>query len=112
MRAAMELARRLGGAKPEFARTLFHELDESFAVHLLDRERKLLRVELADRLGDSQLCLAALEPFETAPLWLRNLLEARAECYSRTEPASRRAARAARDLADFLGAQPQPLAGR
>ena len=110
MRAALALARRLAEAADENGvRLLLAELAEPFAVHLLDRERQLLRIELAARLPETAPCLEALAPFAATPLWQREVLEARARCTARTEPGGRRARQAARDLRDFLAAEPRPL---
>ncbi len=111
MRAALALARRLAAADRAAARALFDELSEPFAVHLLDRERQLLRLDLAGLLAAPELCVAALEPFAVTPLWERGFLETRARCYVAAEPSSRRAELARRDLDAFLDGEPQPLAG-
>ncbi len=110
MAASLDLALRLASADPDAARILDDELAEPFAVHLLDRKRQLLRVALADQVADAARCWRALAPFESAPLWERPLLEARARCYARSGE-SALARRAARDLETFIAAEPRPLEG-
>jgi spermidine synthase len=109
MLASLDLALRLADADAGAAPALFDGLAEPFAVHLLDRQRLLLRVVLADQAGDGARCRQALTPFEPAPLWERSLLEARQRCYTRWGPDGALARRAAGDLAEFLAAEPLPL---
>jgi hypothetical protein len=109
MAASLELGKRLAAQSPDAARAVFDALEEPFAVHLLDRQRLLLRVELADTLHDGERCRRALAPFTKTPLWQEDLLAARERCYVLAAPGSAMARQAAADLRDFEAAEPRPL---
>jgi spermidine synthase len=112
MAASLELGKRLASQSPDAARAVFDALEEPFAVHLLDRQRLLLRVALADTLADAGRCQKALAPFIETPLWQKDLLAARARCYALAAPTSALARQAVADLRDFEAAEPRPLEER
>jgi spermidine synthase len=102
MRRALALASE-AGREPAAARALLPALEQPFAVHLLDGTRRVTALELAQRTGDAS-CVAILHSLEPYPIWEEPILRQRAACYARAgDPL---AARAADDLAMFLGVQP------
>jgi predicted membrane-bound spermidine synthase len=97
---AIEVARRdrAAGARLEAA------VREPFAVRLLDADRARTRVDLALAADAPRLCGAAFAALEPHPPWRRDILSERLRCYAAT--GSPLAARARRDLEEFLAAEP------
>ena len=88
------------------ARRLLAAFSEPFAVGLFERRRSLIRLQLADRAG-GDACRAAFRALEPHPLWEKELLRKRAQCYLRTgDPLARPAIR---DLQWFLEHRPPTL---
>jgi hypothetical protein len=105
MRRALALASEIG-SEPSAARALLPALERPFAVHLLEGTRRVTALELTQRTGDAS-CVAVLHAFEPYPIWEEPILRQRARCYARAgDPL---AARAAEDLAAFLGTQPPSI---
>src|SRR6185436_11150195 len=76
----LELASRLGHEAPAPAGRLFTDLDRPFPVEMFHFSRLSARVNLSRMLPDRRSCVAALVPFEPAPLWEEGFLSYRHEC--------------------------------
>ncbi|HYG65154.1 MAG TPA: fused MFS/spermidine synthase, partial [Thermoanaerobaculia bacterium] len=98
---------RRGQGDPETARILFSELEQPFAVNLLNEGRQQLRVDLSRVLGRSEDCIGALAPFEPDVPWEEGFLRQRYRCYRLAN--HRLEGRAGRDLEAFLDAAPPSL---
>ncbi|HVS13237.1 MAG TPA: fused MFS/spermidine synthase [Thermoanaerobaculia bacterium] len=113
---ALRAAPPVAAADPAAGRELFRVLGAPFAVRLLDDERRVMRTEVAVAVAFEELCAEAFGALEPLPPWNGNLLARRLECYEAV--GSPLAARARRDLGDFLEAAgpvlapPPPASGR
>ncbi len=92
---------------PQLGERFFAALGEPFACRHLERDRLLLRVRLAGKLGSTELCVEAFAAFEPDPVWERAFLEGRLDCYERA--GHPRAGAARDDLDDYAAAAPPEL---
>ncbi|MCG8456596.1 MAG: spermidine synthase [Holophagales bacterium] len=99
-RRGFDLAQELAATNPSYARRLYDQLGEPFAVYVLDIERLKRRVEMALASRDPALCAEALESFEPHVEWSKTFLRGRMRCYQATGHPL--AARAEVDLGRFL----------
>ncbi|MFY9825599.1 MAG: hypothetical protein WAM82_29770, partial [Thermoanaerobaculia bacterium] len=90
------------------AARLFAALEKPFAVRMFDGERRLTRVWLSRELEGPARCAEALAALEPHVPWDELSLANRYECYQKV--GSPLAAKAGRDLEDFLAAAPMKLA--
>ena len=97
-------------ADPAVGLELFHALAKPWAAGLFDFPRLQLRMDLARTLRRPDLCVETLVPFEPHVPWDRSFLTHRADCYRSFDHPL--AARAARELEEFLAAAPPELAER
>ena len=81
MRPALALDDEIADADPAAARRLFELLAKPFAGYRFEHQRTLLRLMVAESLGQERVleALAALEP---NPPWMEELLKLRAETYA------------------------------
>lgn len=75
-------------------------LREPFAVHHLDTARLLVRINLAMGVRSAPMCVDAFEPFRAHPLWKRDHLVQRVQCYAMAKHPLLGQAEA--DLAQFI----------
>ena len=112
MSRALDLPLLVGRHDPALARKLHQAISQPFSVRMLDEQRELTLLGLAsviDQGSCSALTLEALKPFEPDIPWYPAFLQNRAACYERAHHPL--AARARKDLEDYLKGSPQPLAG-
>lgn len=96
-------------ATGEFGTRLYRALEKPFSVHAFDAERRntLVTIALVDKAGFSDYSRNALASFEPDVPWNREFLQLRRDCYQAlSDP---RAAKANRELAQFLEAESPPL---
>ncbi|HEV7785956.1 MAG TPA: fused MFS/spermidine synthase, partial [Thermoanaerobaculia bacterium] len=87
---------------------LFAALEKPFAVRMFDGQRRITRVWLSRELEGPPRCAEALAALEPHVPWDERSLANRYECYR--QAGSPLAARAGKDLEDFLAAAPSKLA--
>ncbi|HEX5759373.1 MAG TPA: fused MFS/spermidine synthase [Thermoanaerobaculia bacterium] len=104
---ALQLALPVAQVEPAVGLALYRELARPFAAGLYGLPSLRLRIDLARALRRPELCVEALAPFEPHVPWERDFLAHRADCYRRRDHPL--AARAERDLADFLDDDPPQL---
>lgn len=104
---ALTLAEEISGRHPGFGTALFAQLEEPFAVRLLEEPRWRTRLAIARRLGDAERCAQALAPFEPNIPWEGRFLLDRYRCYHQAEHALESTAEA--DLTRFLDQAPPRL---
>jgi hypothetical protein len=90
------------------AARLYDGMEKPFAVRMFDRERRLSRIWLSRELDGPPRCAEALAALEPDIPWDELTLTFRDECYRQVK--SPLAARAGKDLAEFLAAAPPKLA--
>jgi spermidine synthase len=109
---SFDVAHDLASRDPSgaFAKQLYHALEQPFSVYAADGSRRktlALIAVLADNGGFSEYTRKAVASFEPHVPWDLQFLEVRRNCYQALgDP---RAAKADRELSQFLTAQPQPL---
>jgi spermidine synthase len=103
-RLVLPLARR----DRNLAARLFAALGKPFAVRMFDGQRRLTRVWLTRELGARAGCAEAIAALEPHVPWDELFLADRYECYQQV--GSPLAAKAGKDLEDFLAAAPPKLA--
>jgi spermidine synthase len=97
----------LASKDPDAAARLDAALSQPFAVAILNDERNLVRLEVATRLDASRYA-AVIEEMEPNVPWRTPILQQRAHAYEAT--GHRLAARAKKELAEFLRREPPPFA--
>lgn len=108
--AALGLARDLGARDRAAGGRLYRALEQPFAVHMLESERRQCRIWLARRVDFPALCAPTFTIFEPHPPWIQAFLEERAACYRATRHPL--ADRADADLEDFGANLPPALLER
>jgi spermidine synthase len=106
LEAALQRMVQLAEREPRLAPTLFQAIGEPFAVYHLESRRKLSRYFIAQHVNDAAR-LEALADLEPNVPWNAEFLQARLSVYERT--ANPRAAKARRDLNEFLSWMPEPF---
>jgi spermidine synthase len=104
MNHALETAKELAQRHPPSVPALRRSLSEPFAGSMLDEARNEALLMLARSQELDASCADVLRPFEPYFPWILDLLAWRAQCYDLIHHAE--AARAARELKEFTGAQP------
>ncbi len=99
--------RLLAQREPSLGRRLYAQLEQPFAGYALQLKREKARLAMAHMLDWHGLCQKALQPYEQHPMWQRNFLVDRYECYEATKDPLREEAQAA--LRTFLDDEPPPL---
>jgi predicted membrane-bound spermidine synthase len=84
VRPVLIQANEIVQADPTTARPIFDLLSQPFAGMRLDQQRKLLRLMVAEQLGDAEV-VEALSDLEPHPLWTEKLLKLRAAAYRRVD---------------------------
>ena len=83
---AVVLALRIGRTSSERAKLMFEALSQPFSVRQHENQRRWALIELAPLFnGCGATTLAALRAIEPNPYWKQNVLELRADCYSRNK---------------------------
>jgi hypothetical protein len=98
VRPAMSLSMKVADADAAAARRFFDQLEKPFAGNRFEHQRTLLRLMVAENLGQ-EFVLEALEALEPNPPWMGELLKLRAETYAKAKHPL--AAQAQRDWAYF-----------
>jgi len=98
----------LARADRSLAARLFAALEKPFAVRMFDGQRRITRVWLSRELTGPSRCAEALAALEPNVPWDELSLTNRYECYRQVK--SPLAAKAGKDLEDFLAAAPSKLA--
>jgi hypothetical protein len=101
--SVVELSRK----DPALARRFYAATARPFSSHAIEGQRQQLRLVLARLIDWRGLCVEALKPFEPHPIWKRDFLTQRAECYELTRHAS--APQALTDLSTFIADEPLPV---
>lgn len=105
--AALEETLRIAGRSPALGRRLYAALEQDFAASSATSQRELIRAQLAVAVGGVELCAEGLAALEPNVPWNKDLLLARAECYTRRgDP---RAGAAVEDLERFISQVPPPF---
>ena len=107
---ALDLANEATLVDPALARRLYEALIEPFSIRAADSDRLLMAADLTTRFDFRGACrkpIAALEPYVP---WTKSLLTLRRDCYRETGDPLR--VRAARELQEFLDAEPPRLVAR
>ena len=107
---ALDLANEATLVDPTTARRLYDALIEPFSIRAADADRLLMAADLSTRFDFRGACrkpIAALEPHVP---WTKSLLTLRRDCYRETNDPLR--VRAARELQEFLDAEPPRLVAR
>ena len=99
MQRTVSLAREVAEADPAQGERVRQALSRPFAVGLLEDQRRLMLVSLANLLDARRLCEAALAPIEPNGPWRRDFLQDRVRCYEATRSPLLAGARA--DLVRF-----------
>lgn len=76
-------ASEIAQADPKAARRIFDLMSQPFAGMRMEQQRRLLRLMIAEQLGDAEV-VEALTDLEPHPIWTEKLLKLRAETYRRT----------------------------
>lgn len=103
LRSTQELAQK----EPRLGRRLYTHFEKPFAASALEAQRQRTRLALARQLDWRGLCQGALEPYAKHPLWEKQFLAERYECYEAANSPLQEQALAS--LTDFLADEPPPL---
>jgi hypothetical protein len=112
MRRTLNLTVQMARAdlRGDFAKLLYDALDEPFILSLHEETRLRAQLQIASRIDSltgSNLRVKVLEKFEPHVPWERNILTTRVEAYYRANHP--RANQAAKDLDQFMAAEPFPF---
>jgi hypothetical protein len=107
MAQSLTLAVELAARDRALAARLWDALGQPFAARMHNQQRVLSRLWVARSLDAPRLCAEALAPMEPHVPWGLAMLSFRSECYSRRKHPL--AARARRDLEEFLENTPERL---
>jgi hypothetical protein len=108
MSRMMDVATQLAAQDTAASRRLYAALDRPFAASALNDKRMNAALQIATTLDFTQLCAAAVEPFEPHVPWTRAFLASRSRCYRETNHP--RAMQAEAELVTFLRDEPVPFA--
>lgn len=81
VRPTLEIAMEVGDADPEASRRLYDQLAKPFAAYRFEHHRKIVRLMLAENLGNETM-IEAIEAMEPDVPWTRRTLERRAKVYA------------------------------
>ncbi len=107
----LSLVEEIAAEQPAHGIALFEQLDQPFAVRLLEDRRLRTRLDLASALNETQpdatRCVRAFEPFEPHVPWEDGFLHDRSRCY--VEADHRHTDRARAELERYLAEAPPRL---
>ena len=103
MTSALVLCGQIGAENKDHARRIYDAMSEPFSAYALEESRLAMAVNVARFVGQAE-SLSALDAVEPNVQWRRRLLAHRLDTYAAA--GHPRAARAERDLADFLASEP------
>jgi spermidine synthase len=100
----------ISGTDPALAPRLYEALREPFSAHAVDNQRRLTQLDVATRFDFKGRCMEPIAALEPHVPWEARFLPMRRDCYQlNNDP---RAARANRDLVEFMAREPLPIARR
>ena len=107
---ALALATIISGTDPALAPRLYDALREPFSARSVDNQRRITQLEVATRFDFKGRCMEPIVALEPHVPWDARVLPMRRDCYQlNNDP---RLTAAARDLSDFMGREPLPIAPR
>jgi spermidine synthase len=108
MERALELVAAVSERAPAAAPAVLASLHEPFVVRALDTKRLVEAADLARKINAAAACAESAGALEPHPPWTEYFLTLRRDCYRLAGDA--RLAKANDELAEFLRAEPVPLA--
>ncbi|HEY0593649.1 MAG TPA: fused MFS/spermidine synthase, partial [Thermoanaerobaculia bacterium] len=106
---SLSIAEFTAAERPDLAPRIHRALERPFAVYSVDEQRRRTLLSIAQRMERScgEKTLAGIRGFEPWVPWERHFLTVRADCYDAVRDP--RAARARKELNEFLADEPESL---